>query len=441
MLRPRPVDALGPESIHRRRDLRLVLVLRLVLAAASAGAVSTLPTFWMVGPARKLGMATFGVLLGLCGAYLFSLVQTRRGRTELARNALFATWLGYLAIQLAMYRPDPSVPEAGMVLVGICNMFAAMIVVGIVSLEGWVRARWWLLAALSVYAVVAAGVGAVQLGWGQPLRMWATTTGISWLLLVCVAAFARAFGADLYGSVAHSALALERANDASAAKSRFLASMSHELRTPLTGILGYIELLREELADLGVTHVDRDLASVWLAASHLQAVIGDILDLSKIEADKLEIQFAPTDLGALIAQVVATTQPLAARNANALEVVSVATPTSLRTDDARLRQVLLNLLSNACKFTDRGRIELRIDGTDPASVAFAVTDTGIGIPADKLERVFLPFEQADGSTTRRFGGTGLGLAISRRLVELLGGALMVTSEVGRGSTFRFTLPR
>jgi two-component system, NtrC family, sensor kinase len=254
---------------------------------------------------------------------------------------------------------------------------------------------------------------------------------------------------------AHSVLAIQNARlfheieakgrelaDASQHKSQFLANMSHELRTPLNAIIGVSEMLREdaEAAKQDLEPLDRVLG----AGRHLLALINDILDLSKIEAGRMELQLETFPLAPLIADVVKTIEPLAAKNANRVAVNCDGAIGTLHADQMRLRQAMLNLMSNANKFTERGTISVdarqgQENGRD--YVAIAVADTGIGMTPEQMGKLFQEFSQADASTTRKYGGTGLGLAISKRFCQMMGGDITVESEPGRGSTFTIRLPR
>ena len=226
---------------------------------------------------------------------------------------------------------------------------------------------------------------------------------------------------------------------ASRAKSDFLASMSHELRTPLNAIIGITEMLKEDAADEGATHLDEPLARVLRAGRLLLQLINEVLDLAKIEAGKLELQEELFDLKALLEGVLETAEPLADRRSNTLRFEHNGDLGSVRTDPMRLRQVMLNLLSNACKFTDNGAVTLRA-AREGDTVILAVTDTGIGIEPDQLPQLFQEFHQAGAAKHRKYGGTGLGLAISRRLVHLMGGEIVATSALGAGSTFTVEIP-
>ena len=230
--------------------------------------------------------------------------------------------------------------------------------------------------------------------------------------------------------------------EASQHKSQFLANMSHELRTPLNAIIGVSEMLRED-AD-ALKQDTEPLDRVLGAGRHLLALINDILDLSKIEAGRMELQLEDFALAPLIDNVVKTIEPLAAKNENRVAVSCDATIGRLHGDQMRLRQALLNLMSNANKFTERGTIAVdarQVQENDRGSITIAVADTGIGMTAEQMGKLFQEFSQADASTTRKYGGTGLGLAISKRFCQMMGGDITVESEVGRGSTFTIRLPR
>jgi signal transduction histidine kinase/DNA-binding response OmpR family regulator len=237
--------------------------------------------------------------------------------------------------------------------------------------------------------------------------------------------------------------AMAEADSANRAKSVFLANMSHELRTPLNAIIGYSEMLHELSEEQGLTDFSHDLNKIQDAGRHLLSLISDVLDLSKIEAGKLEIYLEDVQLPDLIEEVRIIVDPLAAKSSNRLEVNCPDDIGSLRTDRTKLKQSMLNLLSNASKFTSNGTVALDVkrEARGPESwVTFIIRDTGIGMTQEQIARLFEAFAQADASTTKRYGGTGLGLAITRSFCEILGGTVTVASERGKGSTFTITLP-
>ncbi|MFH0341199.1 MAG: response regulator [Chromatiales bacterium] len=233
------------------------------------------------------------------------------------------------------------------------------------------------------------------------------------------------------------------AEEANRAKSAFLANMSHGLRTPLNAIIGYSEMLAEEAEDAGRENDLADLQKIRSAGKHLLALINDVLDLSKIEAGKMEVHLETFDVPAMLQDVVSTIAPLVAKNGNRLDFRCAEDLGAMRADLTKMRQALFNLLSNACKFTSGGVITLavapeRIDGV--GWLRFRVSDTGIGISPEQIKRLFQAFSQADASTAHRYGGTGLGLVISRRFCQMMGGDITVESALGQGSTFTIRLP-
>lgn len=237
--------------------------------------------------------------------------------------------------------------------------------------------------------------------------------------------------------------AKEIAEAASLAKSSFLANMSHELRTPLNAILGYTDLITEVCQEENFQEVLPDLQKISTAGTHLLSLINAVLDLSKIEAGKMQLALETIELPALAQEIEDTVQPLAERNQNRLRVVVPETIGTLHADPTKVRQILLNLLNNACKFTSAGTVSLHIERQSQPEkdwVLFRVADTGIGMTDDQMAHLFQDFSQADSSTTRKYGGTGLGLAISRRFARLMGGDITVQSTLHQGSVFTVILP-
>jgi signal transduction histidine kinase len=251
------------------------------------------------------------------------------------------------------------------------------------------------------------------------------------------------------------------AEAANRSKSAFLANMSHELRTPLNAIINYSEMLQEDAQDSGSEDFLPDLEKIQTAGKHLLDMISDILDISKIEAGHVTLYLENFDVATMVEEVMTTAQPLVEKKGNSLALKTEGELGMMYADQPKVRQILLNLLSNAAKFTEGGVITIGIermkikkirpkkkhknnDGAGSQYTAqflvFRVSDTGIGMTEEQLQQIFKPFIQADASTTRKYGGTGLGLTISQRLCQILGGEISVESQDGKGSTFIVSLP-
>ncbi len=299
---------------------------------------------------------------------------------------------------------------------------------------GGIRLAWvWTATVFAQLALLAAadrlGIPPVDL-LSRPARelLWGTT-----LVTITLSTFLVGW---IYEAIKNlTILELEQANRA---KSDFLAHMSHEIRTPMTAILGFAEMLEDDKMTLEQAEHVR---TIRRNGEHLLAVINDILDLSRVESGRLELEWTAVRPAHLIEEVAALIGPRARARGLDLDVeIDPALPAAIRSDATRLKQIVINLAANAVKFTERGRVRIAARAEGGGFVRFDVEDTGPGIPRDRVERIFDAFAQGDASMSRRFGGTGLGLAISRRLARVLGGDLSVSSEPGRGSTFSLRVP-
>ncbi len=237
--------------------------------------------------------------------------------------------------------------------------------------------------------------------------------------------------------------AQQKAESASRAKSMFLANMSHELRTPLNAIIGYSEMLQEDAADMSATEIAADLKKITGAGKHLLGLINDVLDFSKIEAGRMDLNLETVDVATLMRDVEGTAAPVVKKQGNQFVVHSESDVGTMTADPGKVRQVLLNLLSNAGKFTTNGTVTLRAARTERHGedfLALSVEDTGLGLTREQFGRLFQAFAQADTTTQRDHGGTGLGLALCRRFTLMMGGDIEVESKAGSGSTFTVMLP-
>ena len=297
------------------------------------------------------------------------------------------------------------------------------------TLGGWSALRWAVLTAVVAVAALLLGHAGYTLSAVDPTPLLTKSLNI-----VTALAMTALFSGRFY-SVRREAL--EKAEAANHAKSLFLASISHEIRTPMNGVLGMTELMLTETKDPATRE---QLEVIQRSGKLLVALIDDLLDVTKLEAHRLRLEEAPFALPAALTDVERLFSARAQEKGLTFEVaLAPGCPVNVHGDALRLRQVLLNLVSNGLKFTEQGRVKLAVNRTEQG-LQFSVEDTGIGIPAEVMPRLFSVFEQGDASTTRRFGGTGLGLALSRQLVTLMGGTLLVESVEHQGSRFHFTLP-
>lgn len=238
--------------------------------------------------------------------------------------------------------------------------------------------------------------------------------------------------------------AMDQLEKAGRHKSEFLANMSHELRTPLNAIIGYSEMLQEQAEEEDMSEFASDLQKIRASGNHLMELVNDVLDISKIEAGKMELYLETFSIPDVVQDVIAVIRPQVEKNGNVLDVSLEENVDYMHADMTKVRQTLFNLMSNASKFTERGNIFLKVacEKRQRADwVSFTVTDTGIGISPEQIERIFEPFSQADASTTRTYGGTGLGLALCHSFCQMMGGFITVDSRVGKGSSFTFSFPK
>ena len=438
-------------SIEREqlRAQGLITLLRVGALAASLSMLGFLQLVFVAGEPSTLLLFVLHVpVLGLAVA---------APRVIARRSTLVAVRWFTLALLALIGAAIVVLPDG---LLAIATLGLALVVLLAVAWETRTAALAWTVATALVYlgatwsrmslALHSPGYGVVE-----TVMIYATVPA----LLAFVAAYMdilnRNFAAvlktsdiaraKLQRSNASLAKASEAAEAANAAKSVFLANMSHELRTPLNAIIGYSEMLLEDAEDAGDELMMTDLGKINGAGRHLVALISDILDISKIEAGKIELHLEPFAIDTMLAEIRSTAQPLADQRQNQLVIEAEGLAGGqMHADFTKVKQIILNLVSNACKFTEAGTVTLRVRSESVATVEwmeFEVEDTGIGMSPEQVAKVFEAFTQADASTTKNYGGTGLGLTISKRFCELMGGDISVSSELGVGSCFRVRVPR
>lgn len=414
---------------HRRRGRMLVD------AGLAVWLFNLVVTSSLFGPLHRAeyGLATLVALA--VGSSLFPVLRFT-GSVSVAGNLLLCQMWALLHILTLYWGKLEGVPPAWIIFLPIlanhlCNRLSSIV--------------WTVLAVVEILVMAVAGYHTGDLHAGTLTLYLLTHLGLLTLMVATAYADARFKDRTLLRlSTANQQLSVarDRALEAGRAKSAFVANMSHELRTPLNAVIGYADLLSEDVADLDPKQLEKDLKKISSSGQHLLRLINELLEFSKLESGQVAVAPEAFRLDQLIKELVATMENEARKNKNHLEFLHTLGPEGLEvvTDPTKLRQCLYNLLSNACKFTQEGHIFVKVKLEPDECFSVEVQDSGIGMTADQLERVFEPFVQAEESISRRFGGTGLGLSLSRRLAESLHGELAAFSEPGEGSTFVLLLP-
>jgi signal transduction histidine kinase/CheY-like chemotaxis protein len=468
--------AIAAHVLFPSHRLAWTLVALVALAVALWGALGILRLFdvvqfdiedWLLGDRGRVGNAPQGRMSPftaascvLAGVALLLLVSDLGHGAKLTAAVLTSVLAGFNLWVLMSYTRDRPIEIQQWIgiPVSISTAIAWLVLgIGLIAAEGpdhflsklfiGPSTRALLLRAFMPVALIAILVGSM-LAYPVLATLWAL--GAAVLFGVAISRIAEVVGdridrAEL--ALNRTLEELRRARDAAEAsnraKTQFVANMSHELRTPLNAVIGYSEMLQEEAHEQGQESFLPDLEKINAAGKHLLALINDILDLAKIEAGKIELSLETFNVAALVQDVIATIRPVVEKKSNSLHTRIADDVSTMYADTFRLKQCLLNLLSNAGKFTENGKVTLDIACEKAESrdwIVFRVSDTGIGMTKEQMAKIFKAFTQADLSTTRKFGGTGLGLAISQTLCQMMGGRISVDSEPGKGSTFTMRIP-
>ncbi len=420
----------GRSSRYSGVEVHAALVIPLLIGKRLVGAIN----FWHAEPARRFSQSNLRLAnlfapqaaIAIENAHLFMAAQQQQQYfAELVRNS---------PVAIVTLDPEHHVVSCNPAFENLYGYTASEITGQ--SLDDVITTEATRAAAVSYTR--EAGDHPVR-GIGQRRRKDGTLVDVEVLAVPVIVSGKRVGMMGLYHDITELLATRRDAEAANAAKSQFLASMSHELRTPLNAILGYSEMMQEEAEEGGHVALIPDLQRVQAAGRHLLTLINEVLDLSKIEAGKMDLYLETVDIRKVMDDVATTVQPLVERNGNRLEVIHRNDPGSMEADATRLRQVLLNLLANAAKFTENGVVTLEVERLAKA-MTFRVRDTGVGMTPEQIGRLFEAFTQAETSTSSKYGGTGLGLALSRKFCQLMGGDVAVTSEPGKGSTFTATIP-
>ena len=421
----------GRAAQYARIDARAVVVAPLLIGHRAVGAINV----WHEDPARTFSDADRR-LLNLFGQQAAIALENARLFTAARRERqYFEVLVRNNPVAIVVLDPEHRILSCNPAFESLYGYRQAEVVGQI--LDQLVTTPDSLHEAVS-FTVQASENRMVQ-GFGKRRRKDGSLVDVEVLAVPVVIDGERIGMMGMYHDVSELLSARKTAEAANSAKSQFLASMSHELRTPLNAIIGYSEMMEEEAEERGLADSVADLQKIRAAGRHLLALINDVLDLSKIEAGKMELHLETFELRPAIEAVAATVAPLIDKNGNRLALELADGLGAIRSDVTRVRQVLLNLLSNASKFTERGVITVRASREDD-EVVLVVADTGIGMTPEQLSRMFEAFAQAEASTSSKYGGTGLGLAISRMFCEMMGGTITVASTPGRGTAFTVRLP-